>query len=130
MLPIVLGHTPAGASVRQFVHFGQLYNSGKFRQFDHGMIRNKLTYGSYKPPSYNLTNIRTPVFLHYGDNDWLSTPKDVDRLLKGMRSAVGKYRVPLAGFNHLDFIFAIDAKKLIYDRVMNIMAQFNFKNKN
>lgn len=124
MLPVVLGHTPAGASSRQLVHFGQMYKSNKFRQFDHGRIKNKIVYGSFKPPAYNLSAIHTPIFLHYADNDWLSTPRDVDRLSREIKSVFGKYRVPLAKFNHLDFVFAIDAKKLIYDRLINIMAQF------
>ncbi|XP_013200390.1 lipase 3 [Amyelois transitella] len=125
MLPVVLGHTPAGASTRQVIHFGQLYNSNKFVQFDHGWLSNKRRYGTFKPPAYNLTAITTPVFLHYADNDWLSTPNDVDKLLKEVNSAVGKYRVPLAKFNHLDFVFAINAKELIYDRLLNIMKLFN-----
>ncbi|XP_049866872.1 lipase 3-like [Pectinophora gossypiella] len=125
MFPVVLGHTPAGASTRQLVHFGQLYKSGKFVQFDHGWLGNKRRYGSFKPPPYNLSAIRVPTFLHYADNDWLSTPKDVDKLAKEAPAVIGKYRAPLDKFNHLDFVFAIDAKKLIYDRIMNIMARFN-----
>ncbi|XP_063529114.1 lipase 3-like [Cydia strobilella] len=124
MLPIVLGHTPAGAATRQLIHYGQLYKSSKFVQFDHGLLTNKRKYGTFKPPPYDLSNIRTPVFLHYADNDWLSTPNDVDKLLREVKSAVGKFKVPLPKFNHLDFVFAIDAKKLIYDRVMKIMEQF------
>ncbi|XP_047987534.1 lipase 3-like [Leguminivora glycinivorella] len=124
MLPIVLGHTPAGAATRQLIHYGQLYKSSKFVQFDHGLLTNKRKYGTFKPPPYDLSNIRTPVFLHYADNDWLSTPNDVDKLLREVKSAVGKYKVPLPKFNHLDFVFAMDAKKLIYDRVMKIMEQF------
>ena len=127
MLPVVLGHTPAGASTRQLIHFGQLYKSGKFVQFDHGWITNKRIYGSFKPPAYDLRRIKTPVFLHYADNDWLSTPKDVKKLAAELPSAVGIYRVPLAKFNHLDFVFAINATELIYNRLLNIMAQFKDK---
>ncbi|XP_059059307.1 lipase 3-like [Achroia grisella] len=125
MLPVVLGHTPAGASTRQIIHFGQLYNSKKFVQFNHGWLTNKRIYGTFKPPAYNLSAISTPIFLHYADNDWLSTPRDVDQLLKEVKTVVGKYRVQLPKFNHLDFVFAIDAKQLIYDRLLKIMAQFN-----
>lgn len=124
MLPVVMGHTPAGASTRQFIHFGQLYKSGRFSYFDHGWWTNRRTYGSFRPPTYNISTIKVPIFLHYADNDWLSTPKDVDKLFKELKSVVGKYRVPLHNFNHLDFVFANDAKKLIYDRIIRIMAQF------
>lgn len=125
MLPIVMGHTPAGSSTRQIIHYGQLYKSGKFRQFDHGWIRNKFTYGTFTPPLYNLTAVTTPVYMHYSNNDWLSTPPDVDKLSKEMPSVIGKFKVPYKKFNHLDFVFAINAKELIYDRVMNIMKFFN-----
>ncbi|CAB3231363.1 unnamed protein product [Arctia plantaginis] len=124
MLPVVLGHTPAGAATRQFIHFGQLYNSKKFVQFDFGMIGNKLRYGTFKPPPYNLSAIRTPVFFHYADNDWLSTPTDVKKLSDEIPSSVGIYRVPHAKFNHLDFVFANNATEYIYKRVLNIMAEF------
>ncbi|XP_045511169.1 lipase 3-like [Colias croceus] len=124
MLPVVLGHTPAGASTRQFIHFGQMYKSKKFAYFDQGWFRNRRNYGTFKPPSYNISAIRTPIFLHYADNDWLSTPKDVDKFFKEAKTVVGKYRVPLDKFNHLDFVFANDAKKLIYDRIIRIMSQF------
>lgn len=125
MLPVVLAHTPAGASTRQIIHYGQGYNSNKFRRFDHGSFRNKRLYGSFKPPAYNLSAISTPIFLHYSDNDWLSTPADVDKLLRQVPSAVGKFKVPLPRFNHLDFVFGIDAKELIYDRIVAIMSYFN-----
>ncbi|CAH0603389.1 unnamed protein product [Chrysodeixis includens] len=124
MLPVVMGHTPAGASTRQLIHFGQLYKKGTFEQFDYGWLRNKRIYGTYKPPSYKLSAIRTPVFLHYADNDWLSTPTDVMKLAKQIPSAVGIHRVPMAKFNHLDFVFAINATELIYNRLINIMRFF------
>ncbi|KAL4715160.1 hypothetical protein ACJJTC_012207 [Scirpophaga incertulas] len=123
--PLIVGHTPAGASSKQIIHFGQVYNSDKFVQFDYGWIKNKITYGTFSPPAYDLSAIRTPIFLHYSDNDWLSTPEDVNRLAKEIKSVVGKYRVPLAEFNHVDFVFAIDVKKYIYDRILKIMSQFN-----
>lgn len=124
MLPVVLGHTPAGASARQIIHFGQSYKSDTFRQFDNGWLTNIRRYGTFKPPDYNLGNIKTPIFLHYADNDWLSTPDDVHRLSKEIKSVVGKFRVPMADFNHLDFVFAINATELIYDRLLNIMDYF------
>jgi lysosomal acid lipase/cholesteryl ester hydrolase len=124
-LPIILGHTPAGAATKQIIHFGQIQNSDKFVQFDHGLIKNKIKYGTFKPPAYNLSAINIPVFLHYSDNDWLATPEDVNRLSKEIKTTVGKYRVPEAKFNHIDFVFAIDVKTYIYDRLVSVMAQLN-----
>lgn len=59
MLPIVLGHIPAGASTNQMIHYGQGVRSGRFRKFDYGWIGNLKMYGQRDPPDYNLANVRT-----------------------------------------------------------------------
>lgn len=58
MLPVILGHVPAGASTQQMVHYGQEVRSGHFRQFDYGKMENLRRYKSLYPPDYNLKNIR------------------------------------------------------------------------
>lgn len=67
-----MANTPAGASVRQLLHYGQGVNSAQFRMYDYGFIKNLLKYGSRHPPEYDLKKISAPVFLHYSDNDWLA----------------------------------------------------------
>ncbi|XP_059621013.1 lipase 3-like [Phlebotomus argentipes] len=124
VLPLMLAFTPAGASSKQLVHYGQLFNSGKFRQFDYGWLGNLRKYGSFQPPEYPLEAITAPIALHFSDNDWLSAVSDVQHLQSRLRSVVGAFRVPLAAFNHLDFIFAIDVKSLLYDRVISLMNRF------
>lgn len=39
-----------------------------------------LKHGSETPPDYKLNRVTSRVVLHYSDNDWLSSPIDVDRL--------------------------------------------------
>lgn len=121
MLPVKLGHTPAGASVRQFVHYGQGINDGGFRRYDHGWLQNRRIYGSRNPPNYVLSRITAPVFLHYSDNDPLAHVDDVFRLFRELGTPVGLFRVPLATFSHLDFVWGIDARTLLYDRVVNLL---------
>ena len=48
---------------------------GHFRRYDKGLIGNKLDYGQFTPPDYNLTAITAPVHLIYGDNDWFADPE-------------------------------------------------------
>lgn len=74
-LPILMSHTPAGASVKTVVHFAQVINSGKFRQYNHGLIENLIVYGQASPPLLDLTAIQVPVAIYYGENDWLAGPK-------------------------------------------------------
>ncbi|CAG5025864.1 unnamed protein product [Parnassius apollo] len=120
MLPVILGHTPAGASVRQFAHYGQSIDDKGFRRYDHGVLKNLRVYRSIKPPNYDLSNIVAPVFLHYSDKDPLAHVNDVDRLFVELGAGI-KIRVPMTSFSHLDFIWGIDAKTLLYERVINLM---------
>lgn len=123
IIPEILENTPAGASVDQLVHYAHGINSGKFRQFDHGLAKNLLRYGSFFPPNYDLAAITAPVFLHYSDNDWMAAVKDVDELARKLGNLYGKIRVPHDKFNHLDFIFAKDGDTLLYNKVIDIMNE-------
>ncbi|GAB0092451.1 Lipase [Sergentomyia squamirostris] len=124
-LPAIMANTPAGAATRQLVHYGQLYNSGRFRQFDHGRIGNMAEYGSFSPPDYPLDRITAPIALHFSDNDWLAAVVDVQTLRSRLRNVIGAFRVPLASFNHLDFQWAIDIRPLCYNRVISLINRFN-----
>ncbi|XP_065074233.1 lipase 3-like [Ochlerotatus camptorhynchus] len=123
MLPAILENTPAGASVKQFIHFAQGINSGRFRQYDLGIVRNLMEYGSVSPPSYPLNRISAPVFLHYGDNDWLASVTDVGLLHQQLGDSAQLLRVPDNRWNHLDFTYGNDAKHLLYDRIIELMGQ-------
>ncbi|CAD1473127.1 unnamed protein product, partial [Heterotrigona itama] len=80
LLP-VFQYAPAGASIKQFAHYGQSGQSGrysvvehtaKFRQFDYGAADNMKKYGQKQPPDYNLGNVSIPVDLYYGIKDVLA----------------------------------------------------------
>lgn len=131
LLPLILKHTPAGASTKQIVHYAQLIKTGfwitagKFRQYDYSFIGNMLRYQSFSPPTYNLAKIRVPISLHYGVNDWLVNVKDVDRLEEDLGNVFAKIRVPHESFNHLDFMWAKDVKELLYDKILSLMSNFH-----
>ncbi|XP_075978831.1 lipase 1-like [Anticarsia gemmatalis] len=123
MLPTITGHMPAGASVRQLVHYAQGITGKQFRRYDFGSrLSNRRAYGSSSPPRFDLGRITAPVFLHFSDNDPLAHVNDVDRLFRELGRPIGKFRVPLASFTHVDFMWGIDARELLYDRMMNLMA--------
>lgn len=110
------------------VHFGQNVQKSKyFRKFDYGTFgyffkeSNWSKYRSLKPPKYNLKNIRAPVALHYGSNDWLVGAVDVERLNRELPNVIGMFLVPHPKFNHLYFVFAIDIEKLLHNRIYNIL---------
>ncbi|XP_012285753.1 lipase 3 isoform X2 [Orussus abietinus] len=124
LIPVILGHSPAGTSTRTVVHYAQEIQSGEFRQFDYGSSTNKRVYNNTTPPSYDLTKINVPVAIYYADNDWLASVNDVLRFYTKLPIKAGKYRVPYPKFSHLDFLWAIDAPSMIYTRVLSMLQQY------
>ncbi len=56
-----------GTSVKNMVHFAQIFISGKFQMYDYGSNRQNLIYHNQTtPPLYDLKNIQTPVALYWG----------------------------------------------------------------
>ncbi|XP_058986296.1 lipase 3-like [Musca domestica] len=128
MLPVMLSHTPSGASIKQLEHFGQLMKSGHFSKFDRGYLRNQLEYNRMTPPDYDLSKVKVPVALYYSMNDMLVSTTGVDRLARELPHVIDKYLVPMEKFNHLDFLWAIDVKTLVYNRlVRNLRRVENYK---
>ncbi|XP_068082718.1 gastric triacylglycerol lipase isoform X2 [Anabrus simplex] len=74
-LPLILGHAPAGASIKTFQHFGQNINSGEFRKYDYGEEKNRIVYGSLIPPKYDVSKITVPVAIMYAQNDIVTDPR-------------------------------------------------------
>ncbi|XP_011498525.1 PREDICTED: lipase 3-like [Ceratosolen solmsi marchali] len=123
-LPLILRHVPAGASVKQIIHYGQIIKTGTFRKYDYGSIGNLKRYGKVFPPSYDLKNVRVPVALHYSSNDWLANIKDVNKLYSKLPNKIGKFYVKYKKFNHIDYLFAKDVKHLLYDKILTLMSVY------
>ncbi|KAJ1529665.1 hypothetical protein ONE63_006425 [Megalurothrips usitatus] len=124
-LPVVMGHIPSGGSTRTLLHYAQSFTSGDFRQYDLGVKRNLVRYGQPTPPAYNLSRVDFPVAIAVGENDWLDSMEDVQRIVKVLPNIVDFYRVPWPKFNHMDHLFAIDVKELEYDHVMEVLERFS-----
>jgi len=129
LLPVILGHVPASTASKQIIHYGQLIKSGmlflpgKFKHYDHGILSNKNIYGSYKPPLYDLSKITAPVHLYYSENDWLANVKDVEKLYSELGNPSGKTLIADKKFNHVDYMWAKDVKKLVYDQIISLMKK-------
>ncbi|KAM3959391.1 lipase 3 [Aphomia sociella] len=123
-LPVIYGHVPSGASVKQFIHYGQEFLSGEFRQYDYGYEKNMKMYGTETPPNYPVERISAPVSLFYSDADWLSHPDDVDKLYNKLGNCIDIYKIPHEQFNHLDFIWAKHFKSIIYKRLSKLLKAF------
>lgn len=117
----MLRNTPAGAAVRQVVHYGQGMRSGRFAQFDHGRVQNLRTYGARNPPDYRLERANVPINLMYSLNDLMAAVVDVHRLSQRLPNVVSLYQVPHPRFNHLDFTWGLRVKELVYDHMLTVI---------
>lgn len=112
LLPTIVGHSPAGSSVRNVIHYAQGVNAGNFRKFDYGRRENIEKYGQPTPPEYDLSKITAPVAFYWGENDWLGAKADVYRLAEHIQNLQLIYRINHDKYNHLDFLWA-DRKSVV-----------------
>ncbi|XP_028397161.1 gastric triacylglycerol lipase-like [Dendronephthya gigantea] len=123
-LPVYVAHTPAGTSVKDVAHFAQMYKSGKFQMYDYGWrYKNRMHYGQSTPKLYDVSKIRVPVALFSADKDWLATPKDVSKLKAKLKTVV--FSKDLVSWDHLDFIWGMDAPSLIYEDIAGLLKNSN-----
>ncbi|KAJ8720872.1 hypothetical protein PYW08_006337 [Mythimna loreyi] len=124
MAPIYL-YRIQPASWRQLEHYGKLALTGEFTTFSGGL------YGPIKP--YNISNVKIPVSLLYGENDQLTVKPQIMRLADELKANGVLEEVRPAcswpKFNHLDFVFAKDVGTLFnqplvknIDRIYNKYA--------
>ena len=77
-----------------------------------------------EPPEYDLSMVRVPVLLYWGQDDWLASPQDVHTLAAQLPRLISSVMVPFDKFNHVDFMWAKDADVLLYKPVIDYI--FNF----
>ncbi|XP_075230311.1 lipase 1-like [Lycorma delicatula] len=124
LIPEYVRRLPTGASPKTLQHLGQLSKSGRFCQFDYGPKGNLQRYGVMEPPDYNLNQVLVPVALYYGTGDILVNYKDVEELMNRLPNLIRNYTIPSDKFNHMDFLWAKNAKELVYDDMMSIMKNY------
>lgn len=121
MLPVILAHTPAGASIRQVAHYGQVIRFNSFRRYNYNTLTNIREYGSTTPPTYDLSRVTAAAYLFYGLADTEVNYNDIHKLADILPNVVKVYRASRSSFNHFDFLWAVDAKEVLYDVVLEAM---------
>lgn len=122
-IEVYVSQTPAGTSVKNMVHWGQGIRSENFRQYDYGSAeKNIAAYGQATPPDYRLQDIKTPVVLYAGADDYLADPKDVDTLTESLAPGILVKRLDIPSYAHLDFTWAVDAATVVYADLLKVIA--------
>ena len=67
--------------------------------------------------------MQVPVALFSADKDWLATPKDVSKLKAKLKTVV--FNKDLVSWDHLDFIWGMDAPSLIYKDIESLLKNSN-----
>ncbi|EZA54629.1 hypothetical protein DMN91_006684 [Ooceraea biroi] len=124
-LPNILSHYPCGTSVKTLYHYTQNVLTKKFESYDYGPLDNYERYKQRTPITYDLKKITAPLALLSGASDVLATRTNVLRVYRQLPNVVVLEENPYKSFNHLDFMWAIDAKTLIFDRIMELLQKFD-----
>jgi len=130
-LPYILSLEPGGTSVQNMAHWAQLVNSKRFQRYDYQDPNvNFEHYGVPYAPEYNIGDLKRsngvpPIAFFSGTSDLLADPTDVSYLV----DMLPQDNKPILHdiqptYNHLDFVWGVDAHKLVYPKVMALIRKY------
>jgi pimeloyl-ACP methyl ester carboxylesterase len=123
-IEVYISHEPDGTSVKNQIHFAQLFLSKQFQAYDYGSSdKNRLHYNQTTPPIYSIRPMKIPTAIFWSADDWLADPIDVAFIFDNIQSLVYQKYIP--DYNHLDFVWAISANKVIYRDLINQMQKYH-----
>jgi len=121
-VPRYAGHCPAGTSSRNIIHWAQLLRSRQLQKYDYGSpALNMKHYNATTPPQYEISDLSVPTALFAGGNDFLADPRDVVWLEGQLKPGVIIKNVFYDDYNHLDFVWGIDANRRVYDHLISLV---------
>ncbi|NXD25070.1 LIPM Lipase, partial [Spelaeornis formosus] len=117
---VYISHFPDYTSVKNLLHWGQTAKTAEFKQFDYG-LRNMEKYNQLTPPFYQIKDMRVPVALWSGGNDWVTPPVETQRLLSQLTNIVHQEHFP--DWNHFDYHWGLNAPQRMYSRIVALMEE-------
>lgn len=121
---VYLKYSPAGTSVNNTEHLCQNTRAGAFREYDYGAEGNLRHYGQKEPPGYDMSKIRVPMSIFYGEDDEIGDPADVGHLLTELPAPYLNHVEEITGYTHLDFVWGMDAHVRLYPKVLETLEKF------
>jgi pimeloyl-ACP methyl ester carboxylesterase len=123
-MEVYISHEPDGTSVKNMIHFAQLFHSKQFQAYDYGSPdKNRIHYNQTTAPIYSIRSMKIPTAIFWSNDDWLADPEDVSYIFDNIQSLV--YKKYILGYNHLDFVWAMTANKVIYQDLINQMQKYH-----
>ncbi|KAK1191714.1 LIPM Lipase, partial [Pygoscelis papua] len=119
-IDVYLSRYPDSTSLKNMLHWRQLYQTGEFKYYDYGSD-NMLHYNQTTPPFYELENMKTPLAAWYGGRDWISAPEDVNITLPRITNVAYKKYIP--EFVHFDFLWGMQAYEQVYKEILELMEK-------
>jgi lysosomal acid lipase/cholesteryl ester hydrolase len=123
-MEVYISHEPDGTSVKNMIHFGQIFHSNQFQAYDYGSSeKNQQHYNQTTPPVYSIRSMKIPTAIFWSTDDWLADPEDVAFIFDNIQNLVYQKHIP--DYNHLDFVWAISANKVIYQDLIAQMRKYH-----
>lgn len=79
-------------------------------------------YPQTTPPVYKVEDIKTPIALWSGGQDFFADPKDMAVLCSQIKNLIYQSHIP--EWQHLDFIWGLDATERMYIHIIDIMKKY------
>ncbi|NWI56333.1 LIPM Lipase, partial [Calyptomena viridis] len=117
-----VGHSPAGTSVQNIIHWQQLAHTDQFQAYDYGAKENMKKYNQTAPPVYKIEEITIPTAVWSGGQDTFADPKDMARLLPRITNLI--YHEHFPAWGHLDFIWGLDATEKMYMKIIELLKKY------
>ncbi|XP_039191873.1 lysosomal acid lipase/cholesteryl ester hydrolase-like [Crotalus tigris] len=122
-MDVYIAHSPAGTSVQNIFHWKQIHNKKGFQAYDYGTKeKNMEKYNQIIPPVYKIEDIKIPIALWSGGNDLFVNIRDVEALISRLSNVIYHQHVP--EWQHLDYIWGLDATEIMYMRIIEIMKSY------
>lgn len=120
MIPVYANHFPAGASSKQFWHFGQEIHCNYFGE----LVEMPPPMCTAHPlPNFNLGLITTPITVFYSPTDPHTSQIDMETLHRRL-SQSNVAMISIRDYSHIDFIWGKNAATDTYDRLIARAEEF------